>query len=816
MKKISFLLIIFCLNFTAFSQSAKPTPRKPKLPTVSSTLIANDKDEFEKARRIDDLSERINAMRKFIAEFPNSELKDRASEYISTSYAQLAEEKLRLSEIEDGLIFFEKAAKNAPKPMSDDFFAKVALQYPTNLFWRGQQNAALKIAEILEDKVDGNARQMVELSAFYLGIENAPKAFQLTKKALALEPNLPAAHRTLGMTFRLNFQIDYATEEYAKSLELEPNSVASRIGLAELKRALGKFDEAIKLYNEVLEKDAENSSAKTGLILSMFDNGKQTEAEAELAKSLEKNPNNLFLTAGVAYWYASHGNAEKAIEYGQKAVRIEPIYSWGNIALARGYLLQNKPLEAEKVLLFAKNYGSFPTLDYEIASARLQAGFYEESATILQNSFKITDAGIETNLGGKTPTSAKIFTEVLAKERLASIFQITPADNAENAERLKNLLSFWQKFNVEKPSEAELLPTIDEFVKGNDSAKAFREIFIASRLLQKKVALAKGLELVQSASNGIDVAFKSPNATTSVLADELIEPRTVAISRQSLISVPNVPPQTLSNILRGRIEEISGRILLQQDKKADAVVRLRRAVGILPEQSAWWRSAVWNYGVALEANGKSNEALDTLIKYIKNSDFDVMKLLFVQGVYKKVYGNLNGYEQKVGFRPYEENAKVEPTPTPQPTVSPTPEVKENTEVKPTPTPETTPISTPTPTPNSTPKPLFEPVIIKVGENNQNSNETKPNCLTLEQDSISVINNGGSLGILVATNGEVTSDKISVTNENTTDINVSMETEIVKTPNRAYYIIKSISEKTGEFKVIFETSCGKKELLIKVR
>lgn len=816
MKKVILLLIIFCLSLTAFSQSVKPTPRKPKLPTVSSTLVANDKEEFEKARKTEDLSERIMALRRFVNNFPNSELKNRAFEYISTSYAQLGDEKLRLSEIEEGLNFFKIATENAPKPMSDDFFVKAALQYPTNLFWRGQQKAALEIAAILEEKVDGNARQMVELSTFYLGIENAPKAYQLSKKALALEPNLASAHRTLGMTFRLNFQIEEAEEEYAKSLELDTNSIASRIGLAEMKRALGKFDEATKFYNEVLEKDAENISAKTGLIISMFESGKQTEAETELAKSLEKNPKNLFLTAGVAYWYASRGNAEKAIEYGQKAVTIEPRYTWGNIALARGYLLQNKPLDAEKVLLYAKNFGSFPTLDYEIASARLQAGFYEEAAAILQNSFKITDAGIETNLGGKTPTVAKNFTELLTKERLAGIFQVTPADSAENSERLKNLLSFWQKFNVEKPSESEMLQSIDDFVKGNDSSKSFREIFIASRLLQKKIGFAKSLELVLSASNGIDSAVKSPNASTSVLADELLEPRTLAISRQSLISVPNIASQTLSNILRGRIEEITGRVFLQQDKKAEASIRLKRAVGILPEKSAWWRSAMWNYGIALEASGKSPEALDIFIKFIKNSEFDPMKLLFVQGVYKKIYGNLDGYEQKVGFRPFEENSKTEPNSTPQPTASPTPENKENIDVKPSETPEIKPTETPTPTPSATPKPLFEPVVIKVGENTQTNNEVKPNCITLEQDSISVINNGGSLGILVATNGEVSSDKISIANENTADISVSLEPEIVKTPNRAYYIIKSISTKTGEFKVIFETPCGKKELLIKVR
>ena len=41
---------------------------------------------------------------------------------------------------------------------------------------------------------------------------------------------------------------------------------------------------------------------------------------------------------------------------------------------------QKKPLDAERTLLGARRYGNFPTLEYEIASARLMAGFYRDAA----------------------------------------------------------------------------------------------------------------------------------------------------------------------------------------------------------------------------------------------------------------------------------------------------------------------------------------------------------------------------------------------------------------------------------------------------
>ncbi|MCU0239351.1 MAG: hypothetical protein MUC29_07905 [Pyrinomonadaceae bacterium] len=809
MKKLILLLIVICLPLAIFAQKAKPTPKKAKTPIVKETVNLNDKEEFERIKSIEDLSERISALRKFTNDFPNSDLKNRAFELISSSYAQIADEKLRLNEIEDGIKFFQNAANAIPTPMSDEFFLKVALQFPNNLFWRGQQNLALEIAKIIEQKAEGNAKQLSTLATFYLGIENAVEAQRIAEKALKIEPNLSAIYRTLAMAHRQNFKLEESANAYAKSLELEPTSIASKISLAEMKRALGKFDEAITLYNEVLEKDAENLSAETGLILSLFDSEKIPEAEQKLAKSLEKNPNNLFLTVGVAYWYATRKNGEKAIEYGQKAVTIEPRYTWGHIALARGYLLQNKSLEAEKALLFAKNYGNFPTLDYEIATARLQAGFYEESATILQTRFKFDEKESVTDIGGKTYSVSKGFIDLLAMERRASIFQTVSADSPENSERLKNLLSFWQNLNAEKIDETQLLESVDSFVKGEDANKSYRKIFVASRLLQKQIAYPKILELMQNAIDGLDESADLPNASSAVLADELIEPRTIAISRQTLVAVPTIPRQTLLNILRGRIEEISGWALFQQDKKTESAIRLKRAVGILPEKSAWWRSAIWRYAMVLEENGKSQEALDNFIKFYKNSQPNEYRQRIIQAVFKKVYGSLDDFEKRVGVKPIESLAEVVPNPT-TPKPLPTPvekkeEAKETATIKPSETPSATPKQI-------TPKPLFEPIIIKVGETNQD----KTNCLNPDKDSISIIANGGSLGILVGFTNETTREKITVTSSSVEDIEISLEPEIVKSSNRAFYIIKSISEKTGEFKVTFESPCGKKEVLVKVR
>ena len=689
------LLIILLLSPAAFAQ--KPRPKASPIKKSTVTSAAGETEEFDKAVAVVSAPERIAALQKFLNDFPKSERKNRVLELIVSARAEIAEQKLTLSETEEGIKLFILAATEAPKPISEELFAKVILQLPTNLFYRSQPKAAFEVARIIEEKVDGNARQLLALGSFYLGVESADEAKRVAENVLKVDAaTLPvesqiAAYQMLGMANRLNFDLEASANAYARALELNPNSIVSKRSLAEMKRAIGKTDESAALYREILEKDNADNSAQTGLILSLLDAGKQAEAETELAKSLEANPNNLFLLVGAAYWYAAHKQPDKAFDYAQKAVTLEPRYTWGQIALARALMLQKKPLEAEKALLTAQQYGNFPTLDYELASVRLAAGFYEEAAAGIRKRFIVDEGVIYTRLGNRVLKESKNFIELLAPERRASIFESANAENPETAEKLKSLLYLYQKINDKELNETQVSEAADEFVKGEDNAKTYRQIYVASRLLQKKIALAKVLEMTQGAVKGVDSSLDVDSPSSSVLADELYESRNLAIQRGQLVIVPTLPRQTLLNILRGRIEEIAGWTLYQQEKPQEAGIRLKRAVGILPEKSAWWRSSLWRLGATLEAGGKANEALDAYIRSYVNGEPDASKRAVIETLYQKINGTTEGLDAKIGAKPKpavsflikqpdatETQAKVESTPTPIPAVETAP--------RPTPTP----------------------------------------------------------------------------------------------------------------------------------
>jgi tetratricopeptide (TPR) repeat protein len=913
--------ILALLSFSIFAQSPKPTPKKTVKTAVTKTPkpVVDDKDELKKVLALTDLNEKINALLKFKNDFPNSTELNLALEILVSTRAQLADEKLRAGDTETAIQLFKDAVKDVPEPISDALFAKVVLQLPSNLILQNQPAAALEIARQIEAKVGENGKQLLGLATFYIGAENPKEAKRLAEKTISLVNNLPAAYHTLGIANRLDFDLEAATNAFAKALELDSSALISKRSLAEMKRATGKPEEAVTLYRELIKTDENDTVSNNGLILALFDAGQRAEAENLLNKSLAAESKNLNLLAGAAYWYAAHNEADKAIEFGRKATELEPRYPWGSIALARGQMLKNQPLEAEKTLLFAQQYTSFPTLDYELATARFQAGLIEEAVRELKRRFAVSDGYVQTYVGGRKLLEAESFTELLGVERAASINAPISADTSENSEKMKRLLDFNLKLFKKDATKEELDQAVDEFVKGDDKMKTHRQLYVASRLLETKKNLTKVLELTQAAVKGIDSSLSVPTPTAAVMADELVESRTLARSRGEIIVTPEVPRQTLSYILRGRIEEITGWALYQQDQPQDAIIRLKRAISILPEKSAWWRSSNWKLGVALEAAGNSKEALEAYIKSYNNDQPDKFRRLTVEGVYRKVNGNTDGLDKLIGPNPFEEAvAQVTETPTPTPTVepsatpaptietTPTPVVKSVVKADfsptPSPSPDSTPIAEITPTPTvqptpeksleienstltptsqrtiepavtptpeiktetkpdskSTPKPLFPPVIIEVGKTtptptptptenkesetatqnkettSQNTEKTNepvgrprvvttessaisepPSCLVSSQDNLSILSKGGNLLVLVGFLQEGEVSAIKAESSSPSDVTATPQPEIGKQTNRAFFVIKSISETKGVFTVTFTSPCGKKEIQVKVR
>lgn len=756
---------------TTPKQTAKATTSKPSpSPAKNKNTPEDDEAEADAVANMQThpFAIRVAELREFIDSHPESKSKALATELLVSSRAALGDEKLRAGDREGGLNQLELAIAEAPTDLSDKLYAGVITQIPFNLYMRDERVEAFATAKSIETKFGSNAKHLLSLSGFYLRIERGDEATRIAEQAIKLAPDMAAAYDALGLALHISLRLDEATAAYRRALELDPKTPVASRSLPDLNRAAGKVSEALAAYREQLAANPGDRSARGGLVLALYEVGKTDEADKELEAALKENPRNVTLMASVAYWFLAHNDNQRGLEMAKRAADIEPRYTWGQIALARALIADKSAPYAEACLRFARQHGRFPTLEYELANALAAMGLYEEAAVTLSQVFTVKDGVIETQLAGRFPAKSESFIDLLAPERRASIFQAKAADTDSNARMLKALLAFTSAISSagEKIDEANAVAAAREFAAGTDEMRAYRQLYAADRLLKNGIGFAAAQELADAARGGVDAASATSVATIAVQADELRDIRARNIASGGTPEVPDAPRNVLANLLRGRIEDLSGWASFNQDKTSEAIQHLRLAVGISPEQTPLWRSAVWHLATALDQKGDREEALGYYIKSYNAGPSDNTHRATIEQLYRKVNGSLDGLDERIGPAQAISAAAVPavganpntaaeqlnsappavptpaPTPTPEPVVEPSPtpepvtaepspasspiveatptaspENSPSPEAAPTPTaePSPTPTAEPSPTPQESPSPSPSPAASPAGE-----------------------------------------------------------------------------------------------------
>ena len=705
-----------------------------------ATSTADDDDESEAVELTLTLpvEARVAKLREFLQQHPESKSRARATELLVSAHASLGDGSLKRGDSSGGVEHLMLAITEAPVDSSERLFTGVISQIPLNLFVRGERAAAATAAQNIEAKFGGDARRLLAVASFYLTTEQGAEAVRIATRAVSLAPDLGEAHQALGLAMHISLRLEDAIASYKRAVEINPNLKGAQRSLADLHRAFGRSEEALALYRQHLVADADDKAARAGVVLSLLDLGRADEAKSELDAALQADPGNLVLLAGAAYWFAAHNDSQKALELGSKALAIEPRYTWSQVAVARALTAERNPVAAERAIRFAKQYGTFPTLDYELASTLAAAGLYDEAAEALMQSFSLKDGQIQTSLGGKTTALASSFTQLLAPERQASIFQSVAPDSAQNAKLLKDLLTFVTVLNQTSINEERAIAAARQFASGEDAWRVHRQLYAASRLMQKGIGHAAAYELAEAARSSAEAGLTVPALTIVVQADEYREIRARAIAAGGTPDIAEAPRNVLSNILRGRIEDISGWSLFNQDKPAEAAEHLKRAANILPPGTPAWRTALWHLGATLERLDQKDEALVQYIRSYNAGEPDPVRRTMIERLYRQVNGSLEGLDEQIrsigaaptpteaaaaavpapSSEPSPADAGVRATATPVAAASPEPTTPEETgppqqvptpEVAATPSAETTvPVNDPSLTPEATPTPSASP------------------------------------------------------------------------------------------------------------
>ncbi len=688
--------------------SASPSTTGPDVSrSTNGTRVSTLEEPVDEEEEVEltltlPLEERVSKLKEFLETFPNSNAKPRAIELLISSYASLGDQKLMTGDTRGGIEDLMVAIAEAPSTTSDKLFAGVISQIPLNLYLRGHAAEARQAARAIEVKFGTDPKRLLALAGFYLRLEHGEEAVRVATEAVKLAPDSAEAHHTLGLALHISLRLEEAAAEYERALELDPNlKQATRRNLADLSRAAGKSEKALTLYRMHLDADPKDKAARAGVILSLLELGRIEEADTELTNALQIDPNNLALLTGAAYWFAAHHNSERALELARRAVEIEPRYTWAQIALARALIGQKRPLEAERALRFARLYGKFPTLEYELASVLAAAGLYDEAAELLRQTFTLKDGMIEARLAGGNTARESDFLSLLAAERQAGLFQFGAADTAANAAMLKALLAFSVAITASAENaafdEIALAAAAKEFASGPDDMRVYRQLYAANQLLAKSVALKTAYELTEAARSSVDEALAVPAVTVAVQAEEFRDIRARAIARGGTPDIADAPRNVLANILRGRIEDLAGWSLFNQNKPEEAVEHLKRATNILPEGTPAWRTALWHLGAAYDLAGDQQEALNHYIRSYIAGDPEPGRRAVIELLYQRTHGTLDGLNERIGAAPVATNVSPDPAPEKVIETSPTPAASPQGEV-------VSPDSTPSPSPvGSTPE-----------------------------------------------------------------------------------------------------------------
>jgi TolB-like protein len=140
---------------------------------------------------------------------------------------------------------------------------------------------------------------------------SVPQAREAAMKALALDPDLPDAHASLGMILTVEYNFAEAEKELKRAIELDPNYPTSHHWYGLLLSSLGRHDAAISEIRRAIEIEPLSPLFANVYAGILFDARRYDEAWAQTDRLLELDPNT-----SAAYSLRGSINAIKG-EYAQ-------------------------------------------------------------------------------------------------------------------------------------------------------------------------------------------------------------------------------------------------------------------------------------------------------------------------------------------------------------------------------------------------------------------------------------------------------------------------------------------------------------------
>jgi adenylate cyclase len=186
-----------------------------------------------------------------------------------------------------------------------------------------------------------------------LGSSKSPQdslklAFEMIKKAVALDDSEPSGHSIMGILCVMTRQYDKGVTECERAIALAPNSSTANIWMGLVLTLVGRHEEAVRYAERALRLDPMPVGwYYRGLGNAYFGAGRYEEAIAAHKKALQHAPNDIVTHLALTAAYSWAGRLEEARAQAAEVLRINPNFSLEQYAKRSPY---KNPADGERVI----------------------------------------------------------------------------------------------------------------------------------------------------------------------------------------------------------------------------------------------------------------------------------------------------------------------------------------------------------------------------------------------------------------------------------------------------------------------------------
>jgi len=208
-------------------------------------------------------------------------------------------------------------------------YQKVLEMDPENLAARRSiesLDATVTALELANKRGEGGYETAYGLGVRYLTEGRFDEALANLERALALRPDLPDPHVTMGELYLRWGKPAEALQHFLDARDILPDNAGILFRLGNTYSALKRADEARQTFEQALKLDPDDYGIRNALGTAYLSEGRVADARHEFEKAVELFPTRPHAICNVGYTYAAERNWERAIEYYRQCLELSPAF----------------------------------------------------------------------------------------------------------------------------------------------------------------------------------------------------------------------------------------------------------------------------------------------------------------------------------------------------------------------------------------------------------------------------------------------------------------------------------------------------------